>query len=351
MNSPLVSVIIPIYNAEKYLEDTINSVLAQTYSHWELILVDDGSTDNSLTICQQLQTEKTKIIQQENGGVSAALNTGISQSQGEYVAFLDADDLWLAEKLTKHIAHLESNPDVGVSFSPSAFIDEQGNSLNGKTNPKLKHITPVDLFRGNPLGNGSSAVVRRQTLEEIKFSDRPGGGDDLKVTLNPQPHVLVSPHQDLSQIYSGNPKINGDRECYFDEQIHASQDIEYIIRISLKTNWKIEGIPETLTLYRILSQSNSSNWLKKFQDWETLLTRTSRYAPEVVEKWGNMGKAYQLRYLARKAIRTSTDKTLAKTLINRSLKTYGRILLEEPIPTIKVILAAYLLLLSRDNSR
>ena len=309
MNFPLVSVIIPVYNAEKYLADTINSVLAQTYSHWELILVDDGSTDDSITICQQLQNSKIKIIRQENGGVSSALNTGISQSQGEYLAFLDSDDLWLPEKLAKHIAHLESNPDVGVSFSPSVFIDEQGNSLNRKTKPKLKHITPVDLFRGNPLGNGSAAVVRRRTLEAIKFSD------------------------------SG-------RECYFDEQIRASQDIEYIIRITLKTAWKIEGIPEALTLYRLLSQSNSSNWLKKFQDWETLLTRTSLYAPEVVGKWGNMGKAYQLRYLARKAIRTRTDKTLAKTLINRSLKTYGGILLEEPIATIKVILAAYLLLLS-----
>ncbi len=318
MNSPLVSVIIPIYNAEKYLKDTINSVLSQTYNHWELILVDDGSTDNSITICQQLLNKKIQIIQQENGGVSSALNTGISQSQGEYLAFLDADDLWLTEKLAKHIAHLESNPDVGVSFSPSAFIDEQGNSLNGKTNPKLTHITPVDLFRGNPLGNGSSAVVRRQTLEEIKFSDRSWG----------------------------TGKDNGDRDCYFDEQIRASQDIEYIIRISLKTDWEIEGIPEALTLYRILNQSNSANWLRKFQDWETLLTRTSRYAPEVVEKWGNMGKAYQLRYLARKAIRTPTDKTLAKTLIHRSLKTYGRILLEEPIATMKIILAAYLLLLS-----
>ncbi len=314
MNFPLVSVIIPVYNAEKYLADTINSVLAQTYSHWELILVDDGSTDNSITICQQLQNSKIKIIRQENGGVSSALNTGISQSQGEYLAFLDSDDLWLPEKLAKHIAHLESNPDVGVSFSPSVFIDEQGNSLNGKTNPKLKHITPVDLFRGNPLGNGSAAVVRRQTLEAIKFSD------------------------------SG-------RECYFDEQIRASQDIEYIIRITLKTAWKIEGIPEALTLYRLLSQSNSSNWLKKFQDWETLLTRTSLYAPDVVGKWGNMGKAYQLRYLARKAIRTPTDKTLAKTLINRSLKTYGRILLEEPITTIKVILAAYLLLFRNSLDR
>ena len=211
MNSHLVSIIIPIYNAEKYLEATVNSVLAQTYTHWELILVDDGSTDNSIRICQKFQDDnRINLICQENGGAPSALNAGIRQAKGEYLAFLDADDLWLPEKLAKHIAHLESHPKIGVSFCPSSFIDEQGNLLKGQTRPKLQQITVVDLFKGNPLGNNSSAVVRRETLESIK---------------------------------SGKNSL----ECYFDEQIRVSHDIECIMRIAIKTSWLIEGIPEVLT--------------------------------------------------------------------------------------------------------
>lgn len=308
MNPSLVSVIIPIYNAEKYIAETVKSVLAQTYTDWELILVDDGSSDNSIAICQQFSDSRISIIRQKNGGVSSALNTGIRQAHGDYLAFLDADDLWLPEKLARHLAHLKSHPDVGVSFSPSSFINEEGNPLKGQTRPKLQQITIVDLFKGNPLGNGSSAVVRRQTLAEIKFREN-------------------------------------SLEYYFDEQIRASQDIEYIMRIVIKTAWLIEGIPEALTQYRIVSNSNSANWHKKFQDWETLLARTSLYAPDVVAKWADLGRAYQLRYLARKAIRTPNDKLLAKKLIHLALNTYWRILLEEPSSTIKVIVAAYLLYL------
>ncbi len=166
-----VSVIIPAYKVEKYIADTIQSVLEQTYKNFELLIVDDGSPDKSVEIGQQFVDPRIKIIRQNNRGVSAARNTGVSHAQGEYLAFLDGDDLWLPEKLEKHVEHLESSPTVGVSFSHSAFINEAGQSLGLYQMSKLKGITPRLILCRNPIGNGSTPVIRREVLEAIRFQD------------------------------------------------------------------------------------------------------------------------------------------------------------------------------------
>ena len=117
------SVIIPLYNAERYISRTLQSVLSQSYKNIEIIIVDDESPDDSVKVCQQFTDPRIKIIHQKNRGLAGSRNTGIRNASGEYIAFMDADDIWLPEKLAKHIAHLENNPEVGVSFSRSAFID------------------------------------------------------------------------------------------------------------------------------------------------------------------------------------------------------------------------------------
>ncbi len=107
---PLISVIIPMYNTRDYIEKTVQSVLAQTYKRLEIVIVDDGSTDNGAEIVQKLQKSDSRIlyIRQENGGVSAARNNAIANSSGEYLAFLDSDDLWSAEKLEKQINRIQT---------------------------------------------------------------------------------------------------------------------------------------------------------------------------------------------------------------------------------------------------
>ncbi|PPS45541.1 glycosyltransferase family 2 protein [Chroococcidiopsis sp. TS-821] len=302
-----VSVIIPIYQVEKYIEKTINSVLAQTYQNFEVIVVDDGSRDRSREICQQFADARVKIITQENGGPSKALNTGIRYAQGEYLAFLDGDDLWLPEKLAKHIAHLESSVDVGVSFSPSAFIDDTGQLLGSYQKPKLKNITVSDLLCSNPLGNGSSAVFRRETLEAIKFQDE---------------------------------FANSSESCYFEERNRASQDNEIILRIGLLTSWKIEGIPEVLTLYRVKPGGISANFLRTIEVWDEVLARSRHLAPEIIAKWENKSKAYQLSITARTAVRMQSG-AVAVTLLNKSLLTYWHILIEEPQRILLTYIAAY----------
>src|SRR4028119_483182 len=102
-----VSVIIPVYKVEKYVAATVQSVLQQTYKNFELLLIDDGSPDRSVEICQQFTDPRIKIISQTNRGLAGARNTGIRHAQGDYIALLDGDDMWLPNKLEKHIEHLE----------------------------------------------------------------------------------------------------------------------------------------------------------------------------------------------------------------------------------------------------
>ena len=114
----MISVVIPLYNKEQSIAATIQSVLAQTYTDYEIIVVDDGSTDNSLKVVQErvseLENERVRIIHQENAGVSAARNKGILESKGKYIAFLDADDLWAPNYLATLAALIADFPNAGL---------------------------------------------------------------------------------------------------------------------------------------------------------------------------------------------------------------------------------------------
>lgn len=129
----LVSIIVPVYNSEKFIEDTINTVKQQTYKNWELILVNDCSTDKSKEIIEEYikKDEKMKLINLEkNSGAAIARNTGIEKAKGRYIAFLDADDLWNKEKLEKQIKFMKDN-DYEFTFTGYEFADENGRG-NGK---------------------------------------------------------------------------------------------------------------------------------------------------------------------------------------------------------------------------
>ena len=302
-----VSVIVPVYKVEKYIAATVESVLQQTYKDFELLIIDDDSPDKSIEICQQFTDPRIKIIHQQNRGLAGARNTGIRNAKGEYFAFLDADDLWLPEKLAKHITHLENAPDVGISYSSSAFIDESGNSLGIYQVPKLKNITPSLVLCRNPIGNGSAAVIRRKVFEAIKFQDN---------------------------LYG---KIEG---FYFDEQFRESEDVECWMRMAILTDWQFEGIAEALTLYRVNSGGLSANLIKKLDSWKQLIEKIRSYAPELITQCENPTMAYQLRFLARRAV-TLKDGSMAVQLAHQALTTHWGILFEEPRRTLLTLAAAY----------
>jgi len=130
--NPIVSVIIPVYNGERYLAETIESVIAQTEVNWEIIAVNDGSSDNSLAILEGYAKkipDRIQVITVGNGGVSRARNTAVAAARGMYVAFLDQDDLWAPQKLQRQIEMFSRDKNLGISFTNATLIDEKGSSI------------------------------------------------------------------------------------------------------------------------------------------------------------------------------------------------------------------------------
>jgi len=131
-----ISIIIPTYNYAQYICEAIESVLNQTYKDFEIIVVDDGSTDNTKEVIKPY-LNKIKYIYQQNSGPSAARNRGIKEAKGEYIAFLDADDIWLAQKLELQIKFMEKEKEVGLIFSDMILFNEKGIIKNSFLKEKL----------------------------------------------------------------------------------------------------------------------------------------------------------------------------------------------------------------------
>jgi glycosyltransferase involved in cell wall biosynthesis len=172
LDMPTVSVIIPTYNRAIMVKDAIQSVLDQTYSDYEIIVVDDGSTDNTSQVINELRShsEKVHYIYQENKGRSAARNIGVRAARGNYIAFLDSDDIFLPEKLSLQVMALESNRDFGMVYSHALLMDEDGNILEdiGPGREKLTGwVYPELLFIKKNIITIPSVMVRTQVLSEV----------------------------------------------------------------------------------------------------------------------------------------------------------------------------------------
>ncbi|HKY43061.1 MAG TPA: glycosyltransferase family A protein [Pyrinomonadaceae bacterium] len=155
---PLVSVIIPVHNGGRYLRAALESVFAQTYRPFEVIVVDDGSTDDSGVIAQSFP--EVRYIQQANQGVATARNNGIDAAGGEFFAFLDQDDLWTPEKLRLQIAYLLNHPDVGYTLTQQQFFLDPGAIIPAWFRKELLS----EVHTGWVLG---TLVVRRSAFEKI----------------------------------------------------------------------------------------------------------------------------------------------------------------------------------------
>ncbi|BAU66437.1 putative glycosyl transferase [Stanieria sp. NIES-3757] len=168
---PKVSVVVPAYNAMVYLPETISNILKQTYQDFEIIVVNDGSTDNIKEWFTQISDPRIKLVSQANLGLAGARNTGIRESQGEYLAFLDADDLWEPSKLAKQVQVLDSYPEVGLVYTWVAYVDEQGNSTGRVVSNQQEGDVWQELTKGNLVECGSVAMLRRQCFEKCGVFD------------------------------------------------------------------------------------------------------------------------------------------------------------------------------------
>jgi glycosyltransferase involved in cell wall biosynthesis len=166
---PLVSVIIPAFNAAAIIERTIRSVTAQTYPELEILVVNDGSTDETGSVVRDLSAEDDRIelLTQENQGVSAARNLGIQHSSGEFVAPLDADDIWMPEKTEKQVEVFRTSPaSVGVVYTYSERIFEDGRPSIYSASQEEGYVF-FALLLGNFLQNASTPLIRRRCLDDV----------------------------------------------------------------------------------------------------------------------------------------------------------------------------------------
>lgn len=166
--SSLVSIITPNYNCERFIAQTIDSVLSQTYQNWEMIIVDDCSTDNSYNIAVEYAKNDKRIIvlrNESNSGAAISRNKALDNAKGEYIAFLDSDDLWEQNKLEKQLKFMEEN-NCDFSFSRYSLIDEENNSL-GKTANIVKKLSYFKLLHHDYIGC-LTAMYRFDIAKDIR---------------------------------------------------------------------------------------------------------------------------------------------------------------------------------------
>jgi GT2 family glycosyltransferase len=209
---PLISVIIPVYNGEKTIKETINSVLSQTVFDFELIVINDGSQDRTLEVVSDIPDPRIKIFSYPNAGVAASRNRGLLHSCGQFIAFLDADDLWTSNKLEAQLKALQENPKAGVAYSWSNFINESNQLLQ----PGRRLTWDGDVYSKilviNFLEHGSNPLIRREALEAVgPFEESLPPADDWDMWIRlaaKYPFVLVTAPQILYRVSTSSQSTN-----------------------------------------------------------------------------------------------------------------------------------------------
>lgn len=170
MANNYISIVMPAYNAEKTIEDSIKSVINQSYSDFELIIIDDCSTDSTSRIIERIAKEDSRIAfykNPKNSGVSNTRNRAISLAKGEWIAFLDSDDLWAKNKLEKQLTFIRNIPDAVLSYTSSRFIDADNKIYSFEMHAKYK-IAFKELLKRN-LISCSSVIVKADVIKNIKM--------------------------------------------------------------------------------------------------------------------------------------------------------------------------------------
>ena len=264
LKHPAVSIVVPVYNAERYVADTLESLLDQTCSDFEVIIVNDGSTDSSMKICRRFEDPRIRYVEQENRGLSEARNVGIERARGRYLGFIDADDTWQPEKVARHVKHMDSDPDLGLSYSFSSLMDEGGKQLGTLQMEGTVHTRFEDQYVKNVIGNGSNAILR-------------------------------------SEVFTGR---DGDRASFppvnlFDRDLRRAEDLEMWARIASTTQWKISCLPEALVNYRINTSGLSANTDLQRKYHLLALSKIAAYAPFQAEVHRNRAVAHLYWHQAR----------------------------------------------------
>lgn len=237
MNQPLISVIIPAYNAEKTIKRTIESVLNQTFSDFEIIIVNDGSQDSTVEIASSFSDSRIKVFSYPNAGAAVGRNRGFSHAVGEFIAFLDADDLWTSDKLEAQLKALQNNSKAGVAYSWADIIDECDRFICLGSHITANGNVYAQLLLVCFVVSGSNPLIRRQAFVDV-------GG--------------------------------------FDESLPASQDYDLYLRLAARYDYV--AVPSPQVLYRLSTTGMSTNIRR--QEETSLLVRKQAFkvSPTVIPK-------------------------------------------------------------------
>ena len=167
----IISIVTPAYNAQKYIGETISSVLEQTYADWEMLIIDDCSTDNTAEIIKSYNDKRIKYFKTPNNmGAFGARNIGIEKATGDFICFLDADDIWAKGKLEKQLKFMQKNK-CDVSSHGYDYIDEVGNKIKGNVIP-LEHFT-LKSYMGNTCIGMSTVMLNTRSMGKMYFKNEP----------------------------------------------------------------------------------------------------------------------------------------------------------------------------------
>ena len=234
---PRVSIVTPTYNRADFLGEAIDSVLAQTYDQFEMIIVDDGSTDGTRELIERYADDpRIRYLYQENQGQSVARNWGIAESNGEFVCFLDSDNAWFPDKLARSIEVFEADPSVDVVYGDNVIINEQGEEISRQNMRRYSGYITGELLKDNCVSMNTT-MTRRQCFEVM-------GG------FNPKDPVAD----------------------------------DYGLWLRISTRYTFQYVPALFGKYRVMANQISSNKDKRFQSNERILTEFVRDFPQAVSK-------------------------------------------------------------------
>ncbi len=226
-DTPLVSIITPCYNCEKYLKETIDSVLNQTFQDWEMIIVDDCSTDSSYQIALDASQKDSRIFVFKNGcnkGACYSRNFATDKAKGKYIAFLDSDDVWYAEKLQTQIEFMEAH-NCDFSFSEYELIDSESKPLNIKARI-VKHLS----YKKNLLHNFSGCLTTVYDCEKTGkvYGNKTGNADDYDLVLNilKKTTNAMGINQILAQYRKHNKSISYKRMSMVKEHFYVLHNLQ-----------------------------------------------------------------------------------------------------------------------------
>jgi len=256
VNDPLISAVLCAYNGARFLGATLDSVLAQSWSAFELIVVDDGSTDETAGVLAAYRDPRMRVIRQTNQGTAAALKAGLAEARGEYVAFLDQDDLWDKEKLAAHLSVHQNKPSLDLTFSWFQVIDEKGRRIGAQSRRFRGSIGFADLLEDFVIAGSSNVVARRSAVA------RAGGVDTA-----------------IARLY----------------------DVDLFLRIARLAKNNIEAVPADLMFYRRHPGQITQNLESWKQEWEVVLEKMRQLEPQEAGAREHRARSNNYRYWARLA--------------------------------------------------